>query len=127
MAEEQARADETDVENKGSAASEGKTATGSEAAGGPPESRAQGILRDAIQKVMGEIERHENEAKTHLQQAAELRKDLRDSIAFLQKQGEKVPPTSVADNPPSRKFADESTKAKIKGSAGRGRKHPKKK
>ena len=50
---------------------------------------AKGILQEAIRKVMEEIEHHENEAKKHLQQAAQLRKDLRESIAFLQEQGEK--------------------------------------
>ena len=55
----------------------------------PPESSTKGMLRDAIQKVMDEIEFHESEAKKHLQQAQSLRKDLRDSFSFLQeKRGE---------------------------------------
>jgi len=47
------------------------------------------MLREAIQKVMEQIDSHEREAKKHLQQAAELRKDLRESIAFLAEQGER--------------------------------------
>ncbi len=54
-----------------------------------PESRTRGMLRDAIQKVMAEIAYHETEAKKHRQQAEELRKDLRESFAFLQVRGDK--------------------------------------
>jgi hypothetical protein len=50
---------------------------------------ARGILRDAIQKVMEEIEHHERQARHHLQQATELRKALKESISFLHEQGEK--------------------------------------
>jgi hypothetical protein len=53
----------------------------------PPDSRTRGMLRDAIQKVMDEIERHENEAKKHLQQARDLRRELQESFAFAQKEG----------------------------------------
>src|SRR5262249_6139238 len=49
-----------------------------------PESSTKGMLREAIQKVMAEIEFHEQEANKHLQQAEALRKDLRESFAFLQ-------------------------------------------
>jgi hypothetical protein len=52
-----------------------------------PESRTRGILRDAIHKVMEEIEHHEREARDHLKQAEALRKDLRESVAFLLEQG----------------------------------------
>jgi hypothetical protein len=61
----------------------------------PPEGHSKGVLRDAIQKVMEEIEHHEREAKRHLQQAEDLRKDLRESFAFmLQQEGEGTPSAS---------------------------------
>jgi hypothetical protein len=44
------------------------------------------MLREAIQKVMEEIAHHERAAKKHTQMAAALRKDLRDTFAFLQGQ-----------------------------------------
>jgi len=59
------------------------------AAEGGSESETGRMLREAIQKVMEQIDSHEREAKKHLQQAAELRKDLRESIAFLAEQGER--------------------------------------
>jgi hypothetical protein len=71
-------------------------------AAGQQESRTRGILREAIRKVMEEIEYHEKEAQQHLQQAAQLRKDLRDSLAFLQKQGEKAAPTAVPGDRPAK-------------------------
>ena len=55
------------------------------------ESTTKGMLREAIQKVMKEIEHHEREAKRHLQQAKALRKDLRDSFAFLQERKDDEP------------------------------------
>jgi hypothetical protein len=58
------------------------------------ESRSKGLLRDAIQKVMEEIEYHEREAKKHLQMAEALRIDLRDSFSFLQERGEKARPST---------------------------------
>ncbi len=71
------------------------------AAGGPPEvppeSSTKGMLREAIQKVMSEIEYHEREARNHLQQAEELRKDLRESFAFLLTQEGGAAP---GDSPP---------------------------
>jgi hypothetical protein len=66
-------------------------------------SSAKGLLQEAIRKVMEEIEHHENEAKKHLQQAAELRKDLRESIAFLQEQGEKGQRFTIRKNAESGK------------------------
>ncbi len=60
-----------------------------------PESGTRGVLRDAIQKVLEEIAHHETEAKKHLQQAQELRKDLRESFAFLQDRGPKGKPTAA--------------------------------
>jgi hypothetical protein len=55
------------------------------------------MLREAIQKVMEEIEFHEREAKHHLQLAEELRNDLRDSFAFLQERRREGPPKEVVD------------------------------
>jgi hypothetical protein len=126
MAEEHARKVEGDAEDAGSATAEGEKATGAEAVERSPESKTQGILRDAIRRVMEEIERHEIEAKAHLQQAADLRKDLRESIAFLQKQGEKAPPSSVVEAPLHRKIAEGGAKEKAKDSAA-GRKRARKK
>jgi hypothetical protein len=64
------------------------------------ESRTRGMLREAIQKVMDEIAHHEREAEKHLQQAAELRKDLRESFAFLRERGKsEKPPETVAPRP----------------------------
>jgi hypothetical protein len=60
-----------------------------------PESRTKGMLQDAIQKVMDEIAYHEQEAKSHLQQAEALRRDLRDSFAFLQGREGKGKPTGT--------------------------------
>ena len=77
-----------------------------------PESKARGMLRDVIHRVMQEIEHHETEARRHLQQAAELRKDLRDSIAFLQAEGEKRPRTAVpakASQQPSEVATEDQT------------------
>ena len=62
---------------------------------GHEEGGSRGMLREAIRKVMEEIEHHEREARHHLQQAAELRKALRESISFLQEQGEKKTPTAI--------------------------------
>jgi hypothetical protein len=58
---------------------------------GQQESGTKGMLREAIRKVMEEIEHHEREAKRHLQQAKALRKDLRDSFAFLQERKDDEP------------------------------------
>jgi len=88
---------------------------------------ARGLLRDAIQKVMEEIEHHERQARHHLQQATELRKALRESISFLHEQGEKkATPSSAkgrADKPASAS-AEEKGKPAAAASA---RKRPKKK
>jgi hypothetical protein len=62
---------------------------------GHEKSGARGILREAIQKVMEEIEHHEKEARHHLQQAAELRKALRESISFLHEEGDKKTPITI--------------------------------
>jgi hypothetical protein len=59
----------------------------SAAAAASSEGGSSAMLRGAIQKVMDEIEHHEREAKRHLQQAEELRKELRSSISFLQAGG----------------------------------------
>jgi hypothetical protein len=78
---------------------------------GQEESSTKGMLREAIQKVMEEIEHHEREAKKHLQQAKALRKDLRDSFAFLQERKDDEP-AEVADKIRSSMAADpEGTKA----------------
>lgn len=68
------------------------------------ESRTREMLRKAIQNVMGEIEYHEVEAQKHLQQAAELRKELRDSLRFLQEQARKAQPSVVHEESSSGNF-----------------------
>ena len=76
------------------------------------ESGAKGMLRDAIRSVMEEIERHEAEAKKHLQQAAILRKELRESIAFLHEQAGKKPRIAVPEETVHRPdTTDRSTEA----------------
>jgi hypothetical protein len=50
----------------------------------PDEGGAKGMLRDAITKVMEEITHHEKEARRHVKQAEALKRDLRESFAFLQ-------------------------------------------
>ncbi len=56
--------------------------------GATTEGGTRAVLRGAIQKVMDEIQHHEREAKRHLQQAQDLRKELRESVAFLQAGGQ---------------------------------------
>jgi hypothetical protein len=70
-------------------------------ASAPPETNAKGMLRDAIHKVMEEIELHEREAKRHLQLADTLRKELRDSVKFMieQKDGMTARAASAKDRP----------------------------
>jgi hypothetical protein len=65
------------------------------------ESRTREMLRKAIENVMSEIDYHEVEAQKHLQQAAELRKELRDSLRFLQEQSRKAQPSVVHEESPS--------------------------
>jgi hypothetical protein len=77
-----------------------------------PESEARALLRDAIAKVMREIEHHEAEAQRHAQQAATLRKELRESIAYLRKQGEQretpAAPVQAAPGEPTEQMLKQS-------------------
>src|SRR5438105_420586 len=50
------------------------------------ETTVRGILRDAIQKLMNEVEHHEQAAKRHLQQADDLRKELQDSFKIVKQE-----------------------------------------
>jgi predicted nucleic acid-binding Zn-ribbon protein len=59
-------------------------------------SATRAALQDAIRKVMDKIEHHEREAQHHLQQAAALRKDLRESMSYLQQEAKKVTPSPSA-------------------------------
>jgi hypothetical protein len=54
------------------------------------------MLRDVIHKVTEEIEHHEAEAKRHLAQAEELRRDLRRSLAILKEKASEVKSTNAA-------------------------------
>jgi hypothetical protein len=63
---------------------------------GQPQGGARAALHEAIRNVMDEIEHHERQARHHLEQAAALRKALRESISFLNEQGEKRPPLKIA-------------------------------
>jgi hypothetical protein len=84
----------------GSAAAEESSSTNgqeesasAEAAPEPPESHTKSVLRQAIEKVMEEITQHEKEAQKHMQRANALRRELRESVAFLQDQGSRAKPT----------------------------------
>jgi hypothetical protein len=77
-----------------------------------PESRTQSMLREAIQKVREEIIHHETEAKKHLQQAEQLRKDLRDSLAFLQQLGGQRTKTSAPQEGASARHTQAASTAK---------------
>jgi hypothetical protein len=90
------------------------------------ESRTREMLREAIQNVMGEIAYHEDEAQKHLQQAAELRKELRDSLRFLQEHARKVQPSVVQEDSPSAKNFEPSA-VKERPAANRRRRTSKKK
>ncbi len=96
-------------------------------AGGPEEGGSRGMLRGAIQKVMEEIEHHERQARHHLQQAAELRKALRESISFLQEQGEKRVPIPSAKGGRPDKAAEPPAEGKAKAAASSGKHHRAKK
>src|SRR5438105_3282249 len=82
--------------------------------GGHEESGARGMLREALLKVMEEIEHHEREAKQHLQKATELRKALRESVAFLHEQGEKKSPVVVPRGSRAEKAGEPSLDDKAK-------------
>ena len=84
LSEAEAGADGEEETSEESAAEERDTF-----AGVPSMRGASGVLREAIQKVMEEIEHHEREAKRHSQQARDLRKELRESFSYLLEQGEK--------------------------------------
>jgi hypothetical protein len=97
-------------------------------------SGAKGMLREAIQKVMEEIAYHEREAEKHVQMAKALRKDLRDSFAFLQDRQDDVPTGASARSRPSESSASKGVgnatvgKAKDMVSASKPQRgHPKKK
>ena len=77
---------------------------------------AKGILREAIQKVMKQIAHHEKEARKHLQQAQELRKDLSESFEFLQERGGKGDASAADAKSPAIGDAGPSTGGKPKGS-----------
>jgi hypothetical protein len=81
------------------------------------------MLREAIQKVKAEIAYHENEAHKHLQQAEELRKDLRDCFAFFQKWGGKEEPAAAAEESPSLGTTQPGTTARPKESGAAPRHH----
>jgi hypothetical protein len=77
------------------------------------------MLRDAIQKVMEEIALHEKEAREHKQQADALRRDLRESFAFLQDQKGKAKPGEVLSEKSGE--ADTAAKAEAGNSAAASR------
>jgi hypothetical protein len=76
-------------------APEAPARTAASASAGASESGTRAMLRDAIQQVIDEIDRHECEAKRHLEQAQELRKELRESVAFLQSGGQAGKPAEA--------------------------------
>ncbi len=111
---------ETWSETPGAAAEE-LPKTGEPGAAAPPEeqaeSSAKGVLREAIQKVMTEIAYHEREAQRHLQQAEELRKDLRESFAFMLEQGTGEKPSSVPEEGSVAEVVEPSPPAETKPAA----------
>jgi hypothetical protein len=71
---------------------------------------AKEMLKGAITKVMEEISHHEKEARRHVKQAESLKRDLRESFAFLQeKRAAKHRPEAPPDASAS---ANEQTEAK---------------
>jgi hypothetical protein len=95
----------------------------------PPESPTRGMLRDAIQKVMDQIAHHEKEAEKHLQMAAALRKELRESVAFLRAGGreDKFTELAAASTPTRRTEAKTPEAAPPQAAPGRRRRGRKKK
>ncbi len=83
---------EPDVHENTDAAAEAPNPPPSMEAEPEAESDTGRMLREAINKVMAQINHHQREAKKHLQRAEELRKDLRESFAFLQDQKSKEKP-----------------------------------
>jgi hypothetical protein len=81
---------------------------------GHEEGPARGILREAILKVMEEIEHHEKKARHHLQQASELRKALRESVSFLHEEGEKKTPRAIPGSVRSDKTGGPPLSDKVK-------------
>jgi len=94
----------------------------------PDESSTKGMLRDVIHKVMEEIEHHEREAKKHTQKAAELRRDLRESFAFVQeaRKGDAKPAKAEESKPaePSAKVKAKDTPTDDKAQKGNAKKKP---
>jgi hypothetical protein len=94
-----------------------------DAASPPDEGGAKEILKDAITKVMEEISHHEKEAKRHVKQAEALKRDLRESFAFLQEKraakhrGDAAPTASAGEAEPAAGGEAEATTA----NPGRGR------
>jgi hypothetical protein len=91
-----------------------ETPTQSTTGAGPQESSTKGMLREAIQKVMEEISYHEQEARKHMQQAEALRKDLRESFAFLQEREGKGKPTGMPGEARPSRVVDEAPQGKAK-------------
>ena len=82
------------------------------------------MLREAIRKVMKEIEFHEKESQQHLHQAAALRKDLRDSFSFLRDQEGRGKGSETAGDRPARTSAESRTEAKTESPAAASRRQP---
>jgi hypothetical protein len=85
------------------------------------------MLRDAINKVMEEIEFHEREAKRHVRLADTLRKELRESVTFMLEQKEgKTPGAGSAKERPA-KAVESSPAESVKVAAVDKRARPRKK
>jgi hypothetical protein len=82
----EASPDNTPAEAEGPAVEPPVATAAPEPAEEAHESQTKGMLRDAINKVIEEIQYHEREAQRHLHLARELRKDLRESFAFVMEQ-----------------------------------------
>ncbi len=61
------------------------------------EGTVRGVLQEAIQKVMAEIEHHEQEAKRHLQQAEDLRRELQEGFRIVKQEARASARAAAAD------------------------------
>src|SRR4029077_6926689 len=110
-----------DSEGTGSLLTKGHDTAGThKPATAADESSAKGVLRDAITKVMEEIQLHEKEARRHLKLAEALKRDLRESFAFLQergggRRGAEAPAGNAASSSASEPAAEKAAEASTAG------------
>lgn len=76
----------------------------------PPESSVRGILQGAIQKVMDEIDHHEQEARRHLQQAEDLRRELQEGFRIVKQEARASAKAAARSEPGDDAGVSEETK-----------------